>query len=425
MWAAGYFGRIPPPEGWLPPAGLMIALIAIQLLAGMMLARSTAAKPADAVLGGMGTALINLLILGSLLREDHTSTDVLMGAGGLLAMSAILALAGYGIGRLTWRHPVDSINWTGTIACVAATATFILVIAGGLVTGHEAGLAVVDWPNTQGRLMFLYPLSRMTGGVYYEHAHRLYGALVGLTTIALAFQIWRERSWRDRSLSLLALAAVVLVIVQGILGGLRVTGEFTLSADALQTRPNLALAIVHGVLAQIFFAIMVSLAAMTTTSWSIRRNTVAHPSAASDQGLSTGLVGILLLQLLLGALYRHLSGAQEISRGMIHGILGLHIVVAALVLAWALLQGIRQCTVYRAQPIIRRLGFLQLIAVNLQVMLGVIALITVFSRNPEQPIPSIEVIVTTMHQATGALLLAIAVLSAAWLRRVVVGGAAD
>jgi cytochrome c oxidase assembly protein subunit 15 len=67
-----------------------------------------------------------------------------------------------------------AIPWTSAFAWVTATATFFLLAIGGIVTAQEAGLAVVDWPNSFGYNMFLYPLSRMTGGIYFEHAHRLF-----------------------------------------------------------------------------------------------------------------------------------------------------------------------------------------------------------------------------------------------------------
>jgi len=44
---------------------------------------------------------------------------------------------------------------------------------GGLVTSHEAGMSVPDWPNTYGYNLFLFPISKWVGGVFYEHTHRL------------------------------------------------------------------------------------------------------------------------------------------------------------------------------------------------------------------------------------------------------------
>ena len=80
---------------------------------------------------------------------------------------------------------------------LVAAATFILLMAGGLVTSNRAGMAVPDWPATFGSNMFLYPLSKMTGGIYFEHTHRLLGTFVGLAAITLAvfLQIVERRGW--------------------------------------------------------------------------------------------------------------------------------------------------------------------------------------------------------------------------------------
>ncbi len=453
MWAAGYFGRIPPPHGWLPPAGLLAAFVIIQFAGGFILGVCRNATWITALLAGAGTSLINLLILGSLLREEHNQGEIASGVAGLIILSAVLSLAGFALGRWRGASSDVAINWTGRLAKVAAFATFILVIAGGLVTGHEAGLAVVDWPNTEGNLMFLYPLAKMTGGVYYEHAHRLYGALVGLTTIALAFQIWRTTSpslagrglgggWhlqrqsppppqpspskrvRESAphtwLRCIALVAVVLVIVQGILGGLRVTGEFTLSDDPAQTSPNLALAIVHGVLAQVFLGLIVAIAALTSTTWA--QTTIAdHASTNTTRKLASALVAILLLQLVLGATYRHLNASPDFARAAIHAVLGLHIVMAFVVLLTGFILGIQLRTTRTSLPVLRTLGGLLLIAIHVQVILGIVAVVLVLGRRPALPteqIPSLEIITTTAHQATGALLLSLAILIAMWVRRV-------
>src|SRR6266702_6661254 len=71
-------------------------------------------------------------------------------------------------------------------ALLVALATFILLIAGGLVTSHGVGMAVPDWPNTFGYNMFFFPVSQWVGGVFYEHTHRLLASGVGLLTTVLA-----------------------------------------------------------------------------------------------------------------------------------------------------------------------------------------------------------------------------------------------
>jgi cytochrome c oxidase assembly protein subunit 15 len=104
------------------------------------------------------------------------------------------------------------------LAVSTAAATVVLIVFGGLVTNTGAALAVPDWPSTFGHNMFLFPWSGMVGGVFYEHTHRLLGALVGLLTVALAATLW-PRGGRLRVLGLVALG---VVIAQGVIGGLRV-----------------------------------------------------------------------------------------------------------------------------------------------------------------------------------------------------------
>ncbi|MFB3818716.1 MAG: COX15/CtaA family protein [Candidatus Methylomirabilales bacterium] len=143
--------------------------------------------------------------------------------------------------------------WPHRLAMLSAAATCLLILVGGLVTHTGSGLAVPDWPTTFGHNMFLYPLSRMAGGVLYEHSHRLLGSLVGLLTVATAAAICLadRRAW----LRTLAILAVGLVMVQGVLGGLRVT----LLAQGL--------AMLHGAVAPAFLALLASLALFTSPAW--------------------------------------------------------------------------------------------------------------------------------------------------------------
>ena len=139
------------------------------------------------------------------------------------------------------------------LAVAALAATAVLIVLGGLVTNTGAALAVPDWPSTFGHNMFLFPWSRMVGGVFYEHSHRLAGALVGLLTVALAAALWRAGGL----LRQLGLVAVAVVVAQGVLGGLRVV----LLQDTL--------AILHGSLAPAFFALLAALAMLTAPRWRV------------------------------------------------------------------------------------------------------------------------------------------------------------
>jgi heme a synthase len=171
------------------------------------------------------------------------------------------------------------------LAVLTAAATCVLIVFGGLVTNTGAALAVPDWPTTFGHSMFLFPWSGMVGGVFYEHSHRLLGALVGLLTLALAAALWR-RGGRLRALGLLA---VVVVVLQGVVGGLRVV----LLTDAL--------AMVHGPLAQAFFALVVAIALVTSAR-------MARPAPGLDgvtRGLTLASALLVYLQIVFGALLTH------------------------------------------------------------------------------------------------------------------------
>jgi heme A synthase len=146
--------------------------------------------------------------------------------------------------------PKKLLHW---YAVVAAASVSLLICSGGLVTSHEAGMAVPDWPNTFGYNMFLFPISRWMGGVFFEHTHRLIASTVGLLTVILCIALFviESRRW----VKTLGLIAVAAVIVQGILGGLRVTEN------------NAVLGLFHGCLAQSFFALMATIALVTSRFW--------------------------------------------------------------------------------------------------------------------------------------------------------------
>lgn len=190
---------------------------------------------------------------------------------------------------------INSYNpWLNRFAAFAAINTLALIALGGLVTSKGVGMAVPDWPTTYGYNMFFFPISMWTGGIFYEHTHRLFASWVGLLTVTLA--VWmafqEPRSWVRR----LGYLAVFLVIFQGILGGLRVR----LSLDQI--------GIVHAALAQSFL-VLVSVLFLVTTRW-------WHSVAASRTGASIGIpisarnafvfgVALIFAQLLLGASMRH------------------------------------------------------------------------------------------------------------------------
>jgi cytochrome c oxidase assembly protein subunit 15 len=187
---------------------------------------------------------------------------------------------------------VRGAGWPHRLALGTAGATVGLIVAGGLVTNTGAALAVPDWPTTFGHNPFFFPWSGMVGGVLVEHGHRLLGAGIGALTVVLgaALAVAEPRRW-VRGLGLLAVA---LVCLQGLVGGLRVV----LLQDTL--------AIVHGCLAQLFFALLVTLAVVTGHGWGAP---VAVPLGAPRLAPFGGLaVGVAYGQVVLGALTTHAGG---------------------------------------------------------------------------------------------------------------------
>jgi heme a synthase len=135
-----------------------------------------------------------------------------------------------------------------------------------MVTSKNVGLAVPDWPTTFGYNMFLFPVSKWVGGILFEHTHRLIASVVGFLTIILAIWLWRSESRRSvRNLGLIALAGVIL---QGILGGLRVT----MLKDEI--------GIFHACVAQGFLALLVVIALVTTSFW----RSLAHKAGSLEGG---------------------------------------------------------------------------------------------------------------------------------------------
>ncbi|HEV2435443.1 MAG TPA: COX15/CtaA family protein [Verrucomicrobiae bacterium] len=158
-----------------------------------------------------------------------------------------------------------SLHW---FAVLTALFTFLLLGAGGLVTSHEAGMSVPDWPNSYGYNMFLFPPSQWIGGIFYEHTHRLIASGVGLMTTVLAVWLWLKdpRKW----MHWVGVAAFLLVVAQGVLGGLRVV-----LADA-------QLGIFHAIIGQLFFVLTAAIALFTGRWWQNWEN-IPHPTFNNQQ----------------------------------------------------------------------------------------------------------------------------------------------
>jgi cytochrome c oxidase assembly protein subunit 15 len=172
---------------------------------------------------------------------------------------------------------------------MTAVATLVLICVGGLVTSHGVGLAVPDWPTTYGYNPFFFPFSKWVGGIFYEHSHRLVASAVGFFTVILA--LWIQGTDERRWLRRLGWLAVGAVILQGILGGLRVRWLWN------------ELGIFHAALAQLFFVMVCVIALFCSRRW---RN---HKFPVYDAGGFRYFYALTTLmifgQLILGATMRH------------------------------------------------------------------------------------------------------------------------
>ena len=258
------------------------------------------------------------------------------------------------------------------LALTTMAMTLVLILFGGLVTNTGAALAVPDWPSTFGHNMFLYPWSGMVGGVFYEHSHRLLGALVGALTVALAVVLW-PTGGRLRWLGLLAVGSVV---AQGVLGGLRVV------------LLNDSLALVHGCLAQAFLALLVILAVLTSP----RGTGTGAPVDASLRTLTLMAAGLVYAQIVLGALLTH-TGRVDLH---LVGAVAVFTLVPAVTARWRRLAG------PVAAPLVRGL----LVLLGVQLALGLGAFLARFSSIALPGGQSTVLALPVAHRLVGSLILA-------------------
>ncbi len=283
-------------------------------------------------------------------------------------------------------------RWPHWLAVLTAAATLLLICVGGLVTNTGSALAVPDWPTTFGYNMFLYPWSRMVGGIFYEHSHRLLGSAVGLLTVALAISLWLTAAGpRLRVLGVVALAAV---IVQGVLGGLRVV--------LLEH----GLAMIHGCVAQAFFALMVSLAVITSQRWQ-RAPLIEAPRL---RRLALITVPLVYAQLVFGAVLTHTG--SRLDAHLLGG------AAATLAIAWLAIEVLRS---HAGRVELHRPAALFAVLVAAQLSLGLGAYLWRFTTASVSIAPASGLALLAAHRVAGTALWGTAVLLALRIVRLTQG----
>lgn len=269
-----------------------------------------------------------------------------------------------------------------------AFCTLLLVVAGALVTSRDAGLSVPDWPLSYGKLM-----PKMEGGILYEHGHRMIATTVGLFTIVSLIWIFRveRRPWMRK----LAIAALIAVIVQGVLGGITVIMllPWWISSS-------------HASLAQLFFSTTVAMALFTSRRWLAGQATIPEDAANPIRGLSLAAPICVLGQLFLGAAARHKA------IGAIYHICGAPFVTG--VVLWV---SMRILLHYGRSRELRTSAVALIVITLTQVFLGIAAYMTrIAYADAVQPMP-LMVTFTVLHVAVGALTLAASIVLAILVRR--------
>jgi heme a synthase len=268
-------------------------------------------------------------------------------------------------------------RWLRRYAACVAFSTFLLIIAGALVTSNDAGLSVPDWPTSFGS----FRMPRMVGGVKFEHGHRMIAGTVAILTILLALWLWKSepRRWVRR----LGAVAVLAIIAQAVLGGITVL--FYLPV---------AISVGHACVGQVFLCITVSLWLFTRSEWRWDEQKLEDAATPSLRQLAAGTTAAIFLQLLLGAAFRH-NGF-----GIVPHVVGA--VVVTLGVFWLL---VRILTAYAAERNLVRPVLLLTVLLVVQIFLGVWSYMAKMGAlNAPQPLPPV-VTVTTTHVAVGALVL--------------------
>jgi cytochrome c oxidase assembly protein subunit 15 len=270
--------------------------------------------------------------------------------------------------------------WLHRFAVALAVCTLFLVVAGASVTSNQAGLSVPDWPLSYGKVM-----PAMTGGVFYEHGHRMVATTVGFMTVILVIWLWRveKRKW----MKVLGLVSLAAVIVQGVLGGMTV--KFMLPKPV---------SVSHACLAQLFFSATVAIAIFTSPNWKRGPLYVEDSGWPSMRSLSLLTAILVLVQVALGAGYRH--RAFDVMP---------HIIGSIFVTAFILLVSIFILAQFGSHPALKRAALALLLVTCIQVLLGIAAFMSGLSHQQATTPVTQTVLLTVTHVAAGALTLAASV----------------
>lgn len=274
-------------------------------------------------------------------------------------------------------------------ALYTVALTWVLLVIGGLVNPMGASMACPDWyffPTCNGEL-----LPEMSGGVLYEHGHRLVASLVGISTLILMLLCWRSRTV-DPVTKRLCFFSLLLVILQGCLGGITVLLNLSALVSTL-----------HLLCAMIFFALLI------TISFRLSPNFKPMPLFEKSQWGMLVAISLTLIQLVYGGVVRHMGAGLACGDDLLgcgpslwptwfygqlhmgHRFLGYALFFVVL---FAAIKS-RKFALSKNDKFLASLSILPIMITFCQIGLGLMAIYTVRSAS-----------VLAMHTGFGALLLA-------------------
>ncbi|MEJ2538368.1 MAG: COX15/CtaA family protein [Gemmatimonadota bacterium] len=280
---------------------------------------------------------------------------------------------------------------------VSVAWTLGLLFLGSVVHATESSLACPDWPTCFGTM---FP--EMTGGVFWEHLHRLVAGgliLIFLGSTYLAFRVTGPGHWMRAA----TVSGVGLLLVQAVFGGLTVIYRLP---DAVSTS--------HLSMALTFLALATVLAAAASPRRA-SRPPLESGTARMLRRWGTGAAVLVFLQSVVGGVVRHTDAGMAcpdiptclgewvppLSNGLVathflHRALGVAVTVVVLGMAWRLLAD-------RAPNHIRRMGLLAGGLVLVQMTLGIVSVLSILAVLP-----------VSLHTLGAASLLCVLVTLSAW-----------
>lgn len=272
--------------------------------------------------------------------------------------------------------------------------TLGLIGLGSFISGSGYGLAIPDWPLALGA--WIPP--QLVAGIWYEFLHRITAATVGALTLAAGVYILVRDSRPE--VRRLASTAMLLIVVQILLGGLGVWWEFPFWLKAL-----------HALIAPLFLVSLATLGTVFSWEWQEKRGSSVRFDADAFRK-TRDLCLLLLLQMVLGVAVRHAAPPWVFTASlMLHLIAALGVVIAGVATPVAVLKQ------YRKGPLgVVGWAVIPLVLLQLAIGFAVLVLLPAGGYHELQPSPA-YVTHSVTHTLLAAVLLAAAVYLAMMVRR--------